>query len=76
MLDADTEDFKDSAREFLSRADAIILHQSSGRAKWTTVSMDALAGRPIFRIAPPPYVTDEIVEFVRERLVAKAFPFR
>ena len=34
VLDADTEDFKDSAREFLDRADAVILHQSEARAKW------------------------------------------
>jgi len=69
VLDTETEDFKDSAREFLDRADAVILHQANGRAKWKTVSMDALAGKPIFRIAPPPYVTDEIVEFVRDRVI-------
>jgi hypothetical protein len=69
VLDADTEDFKDSAREFLPRADAVILHQSNERAKWTTVSIDALAGKPIFRIEPPPYVTKEIAGFVREKLV-------
>ncbi len=68
VLDTETEDFKDSAREFLDRADAIILHQSNDRAKWKNVSMDALPGKPIFRITPPPYVTDEIVEFVRDRL--------
>jgi hypothetical protein len=67
-LDTETEDFKDSAREFLDRADAVILHQANGRARWKTVSMDALAGKPIFRITPPPYVTDEIVEFVRDRI--------
>jgi hypothetical protein len=70
VLDADTEDFKDSAREFLDRADAVILHQSDARAKWKTVSMDALAGKPIFKIQPPPYVTEEIVAFVREKLLA------
>jgi hypothetical protein len=69
VLDADTEDFKDSAREFLDRADAVILHQSEARAKWKTVSMDALAGKPIFKIQPPPYVTEEIAAFVREKLV-------
>ncbi|HLY93182.1 MAG TPA: hypothetical protein VKQ89_08000 [Candidatus Angelobacter sp.] len=68
VLDTETEDFKDSAREFLDRADAVILHQANGRAKWKTVSMDAIAGKPVFRIEPPPYVTDEIVGFVRERL--------
>jgi hypothetical protein len=70
VLSTETEDFKDSAHEFLTRADGIILHQSNGRAKWKSVSMDELAGKPIFRIEPPPYVTDEIVEFVRERLVS------
>jgi hypothetical protein len=70
VLDADTEDFKDSAREFLDRADAVILHQSDGRAKWKTVSMDALAGKPIFKIQPPPYVTEEIAGFVREKLLS------
>ena len=69
VLDADTEDFKDSAREFLDRADAVVLHQSDGRAKWKTVSMDALAGKPIFKIQPPPYVTEEITAFVREKLL-------
>ena len=70
VLDADTEDFKDSALEFLDRADAVILHQSTGRAKWKAVSMDALAGKPIFKIQPPPYVTEEIAAFVREKLLA------
>ena len=70
VLDADNEDFKDSAREFLDRADAVILHQSDERAKWKTVSLDALAGKPIFRIQPPPYVTEEIAAFVREKLLA------
>ncbi len=71
VLDTETEDFKDSAREFLGRADAVILHQANGRAKWKSVSMDELAGKPIFRIEPPPYVTDEIAGFVRERLAVK-----
>jgi hypothetical protein len=30
--------------------------------------MDRIAGKPRFLIAPPPYVTPEIVEFVRGRL--------
>jgi hypothetical protein len=72
VLDTETEDFKDSAREFLDRADAVILHQANGRAKWKAVSMDALGGKPIFRIEPPPYVTDEIVEFVRNRVIGSS----
>jgi hypothetical protein len=70
VLDADTEDFKDSAREFLEKADAVVLHQANGSAKWKHVSIDALAGKPVFKIEPPPYVTPEIVSYVREHLVA------
>jgi hypothetical protein len=72
VLDAGQEDFKVSANEFLDRADAVIFHQhqhQNGRApKWNAVSMDRVAGKPRFLIDPPPYVTPEIVEFVRGRL--------
>jgi hypothetical protein len=72
VLDGEQEDFKVSANEFLDRADAVILHQHQTDAapKWNAVSMDRLAGKPSFSIQPPPYVTPEIVEFVRERLNA------
>jgi hypothetical protein len=70
VLDAGREDFKVSANEYLDRADAVIVHQhQSGDApKWKAVSLDRVAGKPKFMIQPPPYVTPEIVAFVRERL--------
>jgi hypothetical protein len=69
VLDPSTEDFKTSAREFLDRASAVILHQASnGEAAWQAVSLKPVAGRPVFHITPPPYVTPEIVEFVRNSL--------
>jgi hypothetical protein len=64
VLDPATEDFKKSAQEFMDRAGAVILHESAETA-WQGVSMKPVAGRPLFRISPPPYVTAEIVEFVR-----------
>ena len=64
ILDPGTEDFKNSARGFLDRADAVILHNGLAGA-WQNVSLKPVAGQPVFRIAPPPYVTQEIVEFVR-----------
>ena len=72
VLDAGQEDFKVSANEFLDRADAIILHQqkNDNAPKWNGVSLDRIAGKPSFLIQPPPYVTTEIVAFVRERLNA------
>jgi hypothetical protein len=70
VLDPGTEDFKNSAREFLDRASAVILHDASknGGAAWQGVSLKPVAQRPVFRIAAPPYVTDEIMEFVRNSL--------
>jgi hypothetical protein len=70
VLDPSTEDFKTSAREFLDRASAVILHENSKNAgaAWQSVSLKPVAERPVFRISPPPYVTPEIVEFVRNRI--------
>jgi len=69
VLDPSTEDFKTSAREFLDRASAVILHDGSRTGSaWQGVSLRPVADRPVFRIAPPPYVTPEIVEFVRQRI--------
>jgi hypothetical protein len=69
VLDPATADFKKSAQEVMDRADAVILHQAQSQdLAWRDVSMKPLAGRPLFRISPPPYVTPQIVEFVREKL--------
>lgn len=70
VLDPSTADFKNSAREFLDRASAVILHEANGSSTaWKDVSLKPVSGRPVFRITPPPYVTSEIVGFVRERLL-------
>jgi hypothetical protein len=71
VLDPGTEDFKNSAREFLDRAGAVILHEGSkpGGLAWQGVSLKPVAERPVFRIMPPPYVTAGIVEFVRSYVV-------
>jgi hypothetical protein len=68
VLDPSTADFKVSAREFLDRADAVILHALKGNVAWTDVSLKPVASKPIFQIAPPSYITPEIVNFVRARL--------
>lgn len=71
VLDPATEDFKPSAQEFLDRADAVVLHGSQAGASsvaWKSVSLRPVAACPKFFIRPPEYVTDEMVQFVRERL--------
>lgn len=74
VLDPATEDFKTSAREFLDRADAVILHHPADNPSWQSVSLKPVAGRPTFRITPPNYVTIEIAEFVRSTLVSQCRP--
>jgi hypothetical protein len=70
VLNPETADFKTSAREFLDRADAIILHKTHGAPAWDSVSLKPVTHRPVFPIDPPPYVTKEIVEFVRANLTS------
>src|SRR5208282_6575786 len=71
VLDPATADFKNSAREFLDRAGAVLLHET-GESAWQAVSLKPIADRPAFRIRPPKYVTHEVVEFVRSRLMARS----
>jgi hypothetical protein len=72
VLDYDTRDFKPSAREFLDRATAVIVHAQSPETApaWGDVSLKLIAGKPVFPIEPPQYVTPELVEFVRQRLTS------
>jgi len=75
VLDPETADFKQSAQEFLDRADAVILHANDSDPRWTNISLRPIAGKPAFRITPPEYVTPEIAEFVSGR-VTRSLPQR
>lgn len=68
VLDPATADFKNSAREFLDRADAVIAHSALSGAAWEAVSLKPVAGRRVFPITPPDYVTKEIADFVRDAI--------
>jgi hypothetical protein len=68
VLDPSTADFKTSAREFLDRASAVLLHETPDGPAWQSVSLKPVAERPVFRITPPEYVTAEVAEFVRSKL--------
>ena len=77
VLDPATADFKRSAQEFLDQADAdhpARTEATSDKAAWTGISLKPVAGRPIFEIHPPEYVTPEIVEFVRSKVTADLKP--
>ncbi len=68
VLDPATADFKESAREYLDRADAVLLHERTGSAQWESVSLKPVQDATVFTIRPPAYVTEEVVEYVRRKL--------
>ena len=70
VLDAGTADFKDSARLFLDRSDAVLVRSTaSGLApQWGGVSLKLIDGKQRFVIAPPGYMSDELVCFVEHSL--------
>ncbi len=68
VIDPETADFKISAQRFLARADALILHDTIKQQGWEDILLKPVAGKPIFHIHPPQYVTPELVHFVRNRI--------
>ena len=69
VLDPAVADFKESARLYLDRADAVLVPAGVlGRPGWKGVSLKLVEGTPVLAMNPPDYVTDEIVEFVAGRL--------
>jgi hypothetical protein len=72
IIDPSAKDVKPSAEDVLSQADAVIMHGNdppadSGR---TSKIAEGMPRRPIFLIEPPPYVTPEIINFVRKSIIA------
>jgi hypothetical protein len=73
VLDPETPDFKDSAKYFLDRADAVLVAEGElGHPEWKGISLKLLEGTPVLPMRPPHYVTGEVVEFVKQRLHAAA----
>jgi molybdopterin-guanine dinucleotide biosynthesis protein len=70
VLDAGTADFKDSARLFLDRADAVLIRATAADLipRWDRVSLKLIESKPKFGIAPPEYMTDDVVSFVKQRM--------
>jgi hypothetical protein len=69
VLDPRTADFKDSAKYFLDRADAVLVNEGElERPEWKGVSLKLVEGTTVLAMRPPVYVTDELVTFVRRHL--------
>ena len=73
VLDPETADFKESAKYFLDRADAVLVPEGDlKRPEWKGVSLKLVEGTPVLAMRPPEYVTDEVIAFVKSRLHATA----
>ena len=69
VLDPVGADFKQSARQYLGRADAVLVPEGvMGGTEWKGVSLKLAEGTPVLAMRPPGYVTEEILEFVRARI--------
>jgi hypothetical protein len=73
VLDHGTADFKESARTFLDRSDAVLLHSESAdlAPNWGGVSLKLIQGKLVFPVTPQEYVTGELVEYVRRCLMGQ-----
>jgi hypothetical protein len=73
VLDFANSDFKDSAREYLDRADAIVVRNNErDLPQWQGISLKPVQGKPVFEITPPPYCTEAIRTFVLKQLAKAA----
>jgi hypothetical protein len=69
VLEPGVEDFKESARLYLDRADAVLVAEGElGRPAWKGVSLKLVEGTPVLAMRPPVYVTEEVVAFVAAKL--------
>jgi molybdopterin-guanine dinucleotide biosynthesis protein len=64
VVDGGTADFKDSARLYLDRADAMVV-TGGAELRWEGVAGRLLEGKPRFLVGAPGFVSAELVEFVR-----------
>jgi hypothetical protein len=69
VLDPAVRDFKESARRYLDRADAVLVPggELSGSA-WESIAPGLLRRLRVLPMYPPVYVPGEVSRFVRERL--------
>jgi hypothetical protein len=69
VLDPAVKDFKESARLYLDRADAVLVPEGViVKPEWKGVSRKLMKGIPVLTMRPPVYVTDDLLSFVAARL--------
>jgi len=71
VMDFSKEDFKPSSLRFLERADALVVVDSGINVPlWEDVSRGLWDGKKQFVVQPPYYVTSDMAEWVRTRLLS------
>lgn len=70
VVDQGTADFKETARLFLDRADALLIRADAGALapQWRGVSLRLVEGTPRFPITPPDYMSDAVIDFIADRI--------
>jgi hypothetical protein len=69
VLDPAHNDFKASALKYLDRADGFIqIGTATYQHPWPGVNRDILSSKPMFRLIRADEISDELVNFVREKL--------
>lgn len=63
LVDPSREEWKESAREFAARADALVITAEGSPPAW-------LGPKPLFRVAGPVWASADLIEFVLDRLRA------
>jgi hypothetical protein len=75
VLDPSVSDFKDSAKRYLDRTDALVISEGTALSpEWEGISARVLTAKPHFAFRAPDYCTPELTEFVAERLARCSVP--
>ena len=73
VLDYTVDDFKESARRFLCRADAYVVVRREGALPcWKGVPIEQLAHRPVFEVSPTGYESGGLIELIETAILQKA----
>ena len=69
VLRADVEDFKESARETLSRANAVVLvNRHSSPPTWKSFVEEKMSGIPLFTTPDPALLPPGLIDLVRSKI--------
>ena len=69
VLDPSQSDFKATARKHLERADALIaIGPADFKYSWPDIDASLLSSKPVFQLARPDGLSDELIGFVRRKL--------